>query len=85
MLTQLSHQCAVTYWFHIFCIETLWNTQHPFYFQLKTSQQYLFGKRDSTKQGESLAKIIDMVRWKYSLNASTNNYEYEYLKTGADE
>lgn len=29
--------------------------------QVKTSKQYLFGKRDTTKQGEPLGKIIDMV------------------------
>ncbi|XP_068740785.1 small ribosomal subunit protein mS29-like isoform X1 [Montipora capricornis] len=31
-----------------------------FFTELKTNQQYLFGKRDSTKQGEILGKIIDM-------------------------
>lgn len=29
--------------------------------QVKTSKQYLFGKRDTTKEGEPLGKIIDMV------------------------
>ena len=29
--------------------------------QAKTSKQYLFGKRDTTKKGEPLGKIIDMV------------------------
>ena len=29
--------------------------------QVKTSKQYLFGKRDTTKEGEPIGKIIDMV------------------------
>jgi len=31
-----------------------------FFSELKTSQQYQFGKRDSTKNGEPLGKVIDM-------------------------
>ncbi|XP_029202327.2 LOW QUALITY PROTEIN: 28S ribosomal protein S29, mitochondrial-like [Acropora millepora] len=33
---------------------------NKFFTELKASQQYLFGKRDSTKQGVSLGKIVDM-------------------------
>lgn len=29
--------------------------------QVMTSKQYLFGKRDTTKEGEPIGKIIDMV------------------------
>ena len=29
--------------------------------QVKTSKQYLFGKRDTVKEGEPFGKIIDMV------------------------
>ena len=51
-------------------------------FQLTASQQYQFGKRDSTKKGDPLGKIIDMVRTRYVFSSfflTFNNFTVTLL------
>lgn len=54
---------------------TLWVAELLLFFQLKTSQKYHFGKRDSTEAGDPLSRVIDLVKNRYLLSPLPLNYD----------